>query len=81
MTLEARTGEIGYDDDNRTGAAFSLDRIEGEMAVTCHVGPERSWAELKQFIDGAETKLVAAMYEFNAKHIADGFKDAMARRG
>ena len=81
IDLEATGTGIAYNDEDRTAPKFSLDKLEdAEMEVLCHVGPERSWEELKAFLDddGYET-LVAAMYEFNAKHIADTVSNAMER--
>lgn len=60
---------IAYDDDARTSKDFSFEPVEEEMDVTLHVGPEYSWDVLKEFIEGAEGKIVSAMYEFHAPHI------------
>jgi hypothetical protein len=62
---------ISYDDDARTGEGFSFDRLEEEMTITAHVGPEYSWDQLKRFLDGAKKSLVSAIYEFHGKHIAE----------
>ncbi len=77
LQLEASGGGIGYDDNNRTTEKFSLEPMQGQMEVICHVGPERSWPELQDFIAGARRTLVTAMYEFNAKHIADAVQRSM----
>jgi phosphatidylserine/phosphatidylglycerophosphate/cardiolipin synthase-like enzyme/V8-like Glu-specific endopeptidase len=67
---------IAYDDDARTTAGFSFEPVDEEMSVRAHVGPEFSWDELKAFLAGGETKarLVSAIYEFHAAHIADALE-------
>ncbi len=66
--------EISYDDENRTGDAFSFDPIDEMMDLELHVGPEYSWDVLKRFLGGAQEQLVASMYEFHAKHIKDAIQ-------
>lgn len=39
--------------------------------ITCHVGPDAGWSTLKPFLDGTNTSLTVAMYEFYADHIVD----------
>lgn len=68
---------ISYDDDARTGDGFSFDRVEEDMRVTAHVGPEYSWDQLKAFLDGAGQSLVSAIYEFHGKHIADALEQRL----
>jgi hypothetical protein len=65
---------IAYDDDARTGAAFSFAPIEETMSVRAHVGPEYSWDVLHDFLDGANDALVSAMYEFHAPQIKDAIE-------
>ena len=65
---------INYDDDARRGPGFSFDTIEETMTVRAHVGPEYSWAELKAFLDGADGRIVSAMYEFHGTHIKDAIE-------
>jgi V8-like Glu-specific endopeptidase len=60
---------IAYDDDNRTGREFSSAWIEEPMELRCHVGPERSFEELKRFLGAARGELVSAMYQFYVDHI------------
>jgi hypothetical protein len=48
--LEAPISSVQYNDDDRTGAGFSFDWIEEEMDVLLHVGPERSWVVLHDFL-------------------------------
>jgi hypothetical protein len=70
---EAAVTSIQYDDDARTGSGFSFAFVEEPMKLTLHVGPERSWKVLEEFITGAENELVSSMYEFHAEHIAGAF--------
>ncbi|MGN6187118.1 MAG: phospholipase D-like domain-containing protein [Thermoanaerobaculia bacterium] len=65
---------IAYDDDNRTGKDFSFDFVEEKMDAIVHVGPERSWVVLQEFLRGTKKKLVSSIYEFHAKHIADALE-------
>jgi V8-like Glu-specific endopeptidase len=65
---------IAYDDENRTGKDFSFDFVEEEMDAIIHVGPERSWTVLSEFLRGTKKTLVSSIYEFHAKHIADGLE-------
>jgi phosphatidylserine/phosphatidylglycerophosphate/cardiolipin synthase-like enzyme len=74
--LEAQS--ISYDDEARTGEGFSFDRVEEDMTVQAHVGPEYSWDVLKGFLDGANQSLVSAMYEFHAKHVAGALEKRLA---
>jgi hypothetical protein len=62
---------VAYDNDARRKPEFSFDTVEEEMVVRAHVGPEYSWDELKTFLEGAERRLVSAMYEFHGLHIAE----------
>ena len=62
---------ISYNDDDRTGPGFSFDTVDEHMKGVVHVGPERSWGVLSQFLAATRTKLVSSMYEFHARHIAD----------
>jgi hypothetical protein len=72
-TLEAASS-IEYDDGARTAAKFSFDPVEEAMTVRTHVGPEYSWDELRAFLAGARTSLVAAIYEFHAPQIKDAIE-------
>lgn len=74
IVSEAAVTSIAYNDDDRTGAKFSFDPIEEKMEVLCHVGPERSWAVLSDFIAKAKGRMVSSMYEFHAQHIADAIE-------
>ena len=68
---------IAYNDDDRTGPEFSFTWLNEEMDVTAHVGPERSWSVLKDFLAGAETRLVSSIYEFHAGHIASAIRERL----
>jgi phosphatidylserine/phosphatidylglycerophosphate/cardiolipin synthase-like enzyme/V8-like Glu-specific endopeptidase len=68
---EAPVTSVMYNDDDRTDSGFSFDWVEEEMNVLLHVGPERSWSVLSDFLDGAQSELVSSIYEFHAAHIAD----------
>jgi phosphatidylserine/phosphatidylglycerophosphate/cardiolipin synthase-like enzyme len=65
---------ISYDDDARIGPGFSFGPVEEPMVVRAHVGPEYSWDELKAFLDGANDRLVSAMYEFHGEHIKNAIE-------
>lgn len=67
---EAPVTSIQYNDADRTGQGFSFDWVDEEMTVVLHVGPERSWAVLSDFLNGAKKELVSSIYEFHAAHIA-----------
>ncbi|HYH07731.1 MAG TPA: phospholipase D-like domain-containing protein [Thermoanaerobaculia bacterium] len=69
---------IAYDDDVRKGEGFSFEWVEEKMDVLLHVGPERSWSVLSDFLAGTKRQLVSAIYEFHAKHIADALEGELA---
>ena len=69
---------IKYNDDDRTGPEFSFDWVEEEMTVTLHVGPERSWTVLSDFLGGTKRELISSMYEFHAEHIAEAVAQELA---
>jgi V8-like Glu-specific endopeptidase len=71
---------IKYDDDARKGAQFSLEPINEEAELLCHVGPERSWVTLEKFLTSPQSELVSGIYEFAAPWIADKIKDAAIDR-
>jgi hypothetical protein len=71
---EAAVTSISYDDAARTGPGFSFAIVEEPMKLLLHVGPERSWKVLEEFITTATSELVSSMYEFHAEHIADAFE-------
>ena len=75
---EAPAASIQYNDDDRTGKAFSFNWIEEPMTARLHVGPERSWTVLKGFLEGATQELVSSIYEFHAAHIADAIEHELA---
>ncbi|MER9187057.1 phospholipase D-like domain-containing protein [Mesorhizobium australicum] len=74
MALTESVDEISYDDDARTGAAFSFDQVNEQMTVRAHVGPEYSWDVLKAFLAGGRGELVSAIYEFHAPQIKDAIE-------
>lgn len=74
MALTESVDSIAYDDDARTGTAFSFDQVNEEMTVRAHVGPEYSWDELKAFLSGGDGELVCAIYEFHAPRIKDAIE-------
>jgi hypothetical protein len=65
---------IAYDDVRRRGAGFSFDWVEEEMKVLLHVGPERSWSVLSDFLAKTRRRLRCSMYEFHAGYIADALQ-------
>ena len=72
--LEAPAASIAYNDEDRTGEGFSFEWVDEEMKLLLHVGPERSWVVLSNFLADAQNKLVSSMYEFHAAHIADALE-------
>jgi hypothetical protein len=76
--LEAPITSVQYNDDDRTGEGFSFDWVEEEMNVLLHVGPERSWVVLFDFLKQARSELVSSMYEFHASHIAKAIEKELA---
>jgi V8-like Glu-specific endopeptidase len=69
---------IAYDDAARTGDGYSFDWVSGAMALVLHVGPERSWSELRNFLAQADQRLVSSMYQFHAKHIGEAVGERLA---
>lgn len=72
--LEAPVESVAYNDEDRTGEEFSFDWVDEEMNLLLHVGPERSWVVLSDFLSEAQNKLVSSMYEFHASHIAQAIE-------
>jgi hypothetical protein len=73
LTAEATTS-ISYNDEDRTGSGFSFNWVNEKMELTLHVGPERSWTILSQFLAGTKRRLVSSMYEFHAAHVATAIR-------
>lgn len=65
---------IAYNDDERRGPEYSFAWVDEEMDVLLHVGPERSWTVLRDFLGRTEQELVSSIYEFHAGHIADALE-------
>jgi hypothetical protein len=75
MAITESVDSIAYDDNARTGAAFSFDQVDEQMTVRAHVGPEYSWDELRSFLsDRHGGDLVSAIYEFHAPQIRDAME-------
>ena len=68
---------ISYNDDDRTDPGFSFETVDEPMKGIVHVGPERSWSVLSEFLAATKTKLVSSMYEFHARHIADAIEQRL----
>ncbi len=68
------TKQIAYNDDDRTSSGFSFDWVDEEVDALIHVGPERSWSVLSDFLGRTEKELVSSIYEFHAAHIADALE-------
>lgn len=79
VTSEAPFDSIAYNDDDRTGPDFSFDPVDEDMEVLCHVGPERSWSVLSDFIAKAENRMVSSIYEFHAEHIAAAIENRLVK--
>ena len=68
VTVESTT-DIEYNDADRTGDGFSFAWVNEQMDVLAHVGPERSWTVLSDFLAKTKTELVSSMYQFLAPYI------------
>jgi len=68
---------VQYDDDNRTGSGFSFNWVDEPMKLRLHVGPERSWSVLSDFLSGAQQELVSSIYEFHAAHVAGAIEQEL----
>ncbi|WP_326542403.1 phospholipase D-like domain-containing protein [Pseudorhodoferax sp.] len=59
-------------------AGDPIDRLHAvSTPILCHVGPDAGWPALRSFLEGAETSLTVAMYDFNADHVANTFIDTV----
>ena len=47
----------------------SLEPIDDQMTVTCHLSPDIGWPILSDFLEGVKESLTVAMYDFSAPHI------------
>jgi len=74
---EEAVTSVRYNDSDRTEEAFSFDWIDEEMGVLLHVGPERSWTVLAEFLAATRHELVSSMYEFHAAHVAAAVQRAL----
>ncbi len=72
--IQEAASTISYNDDERTGEGFSFNWVHEQMTVVLHVGPERSWVVLSDFLKRADRELVSSMYEFHAAHIAEAIE-------
>lgn len=70
---------IAYDDDARQGRNFRLDWVHEPMTLRLHVGPERSFEQLADFVQGAEAELISAIYQFYADHVRAAIATALDR--
>jgi phosphatidylserine/phosphatidylglycerophosphate/cardiolipin synthase-like enzyme len=68
---------VKYNGADRTGEGFSFDRIDEDMKLTLHVGPERSWTVLSEFLSGAQRDLTSSIYQFHAQHIAEAVEERL----
>jgi phosphatidylserine/phosphatidylglycerophosphate/cardiolipin synthase-like enzyme/V8-like Glu-specific endopeptidase len=75
--IQEAVSKISYNDDERIGEGFSFDWVDEEMSVVLHVGPERSWVVLSDFLEKAQTSFVSSIYEFHAAHIANKIEDEL----
>ncbi|HET6890547.1 MAG TPA: phospholipase D-like domain-containing protein [Pyrinomonadaceae bacterium] len=75
--IEEAVAAISYNDNDRTSEGFSFNWVDEEMTVVLHVGPERSWVVLSEFLKRAERELVSSMYEFKAAHIAQAIEQPL----
>jgi hypothetical protein len=63
-------------DDNPIDREFRLSE-----PLLCHVGPDTGWTPLKEFIEGAQGRLTAAIYDFSADYIAAQLIDTLGSTG
>ncbi len=76
---EAITG-ILYDDDNRTGDAFSFETVVEPMRLLLHVGPEYSWEVLGGFLGAVKKELVSGIYEFHGLEIKNAIEARLDKK-
>ena len=75
--IQEAVSTISYNDDERTGEGFSFNWVEEQMTLVLHVGPERSWVVLSDFLKETDRELVSSMYEFHAAHIANAIEQEL----
>jgi phosphatidylserine/phosphatidylglycerophosphate/cardiolipin synthase-like enzyme len=61
-----------------TPAAIPLSPITGKLTFTCHASPDCGWPTLRSFLDGVQSTLTVAMYDFTSKHILNEVAIAMS---
>lgn len=62
----------------RPPAGPSLRDVSGPMTVSCHVGPDGGWANLRTFLrEGVSERLTVGMYDFTAPHVLEALRAAM----
>jgi V8-like Glu-specific endopeptidase len=62
-------------------AGAPLTKVSDNMKVVAHVSPDNGWPQLEQFLAGTQKRLVVAMYDFGAPHIADAVQQAGEKPG
>ena len=70
IVAESAVQSVSYNDEDRADEKFSFEEIDQQMSVTCHVGPERGWEILSEFLAAADKELICSIYQFHADHIA-----------
>jgi len=58
----------------------TLDEVEDDMTVNCHVSPDCGWPVLSGFLSGVSKTLTVAMYDFTAPHVRDAVRAAVKPR-
>ena len=55
---------------------LKLAPVTGAMTLLCHASPDAGWSTLQKFLKDTKKTLTIAMYDFTAKHVFEGVKDA-----
>jgi phospholipase D-like protein len=59
----------------------NLPSVQEKMELTICVSPEAGWGELESFLQGTQSRLTVAMYQFTAPHIFDAIEAAVSASG
>ncbi|EHQ25002.1 phospholipase D-like domain-containing protein [Mucilaginibacter paludis] len=76
FVAESFVPKIGY----QPPTDFTLDAVDEDITLICHVSPEDGWEQLSEFLTGVEQELRVGMYDFSAPGIEQSLID-VARSG
>jgi V8-like Glu-specific endopeptidase len=57
----------------------TLEEVEEEMRVVCHLCPDAGWPTLRDFLAETKKRLTVGIYDFTAPHIVDGVLAAVEK--